>query len=159
MRQFISKYGIFLAAGLIVLAGIILFATRKKGPPPIPTRAFYVNEVTGEESIQSIDAIPPLNDKDGKPNHVQEIKISCDNGKTAQVAYYRKYHPKAKEIIEQYQTDPNHMDEVDRARSEGELVRLPKSGSPWVKSMSEEGEKVVNSIQCPPGKYPRAVYP
>jgi hypothetical protein len=159
MRQFITKYGVFVAAGLIVLAAIITFATRRGGPPSVPTRAYYIDDLTGEESIQSATAIPPLDNKDGKPNLVQVVKISCDGGRNPQVAYYRKYHPKAKQIIEQYQNDPNHIDEVERARSEGELVRLPQAGSPWVKAMSEEGEKVISSIQCPAGKIRQAVYP
>jgi hypothetical protein len=165
MRQFISKYGAYLAGGLIVLAAIIVFATRSS-TPGLPTRAFYIDEETGEESLQPATSVPPLNNKNGKPTLVQVMKFSCEkpgkvrgSGANAKVGYYRKYTPEAKRSIEQPPTDIERTEEAERLRTEGEFVRLPAPGSPWVRAISEEGERIVQSIQCAPGEQRYVVFP
>jgi len=162
MRQFINKYGAYIAAGAVVLTAILIYALGPfRGNPSVPTRAFYIDEATGEESIQPIASIPPLPGKDGKPTLVQVVKVSCDGGKNPRTVYYRKYAPQAKQKIEELRgtNDATKQTEMDDWMSRGEMLRDPAPGSPWVYALSDAGEKLREKALCTNGQIARVVYP
>jgi len=104
--------------------------------------AYYIDEETGEESIQPMDAVPPLLNKNGKPTLVRVVKFTCDNNKTVTTAYYEKYTDRAKQEIEQ--KGPS----AQEANLRGLLVRAPEKGSPWVPQLSPQGNEITQRAHC-----------
>jgi hypothetical protein len=159
MREFINKHGKIIAGvgiGLAILLGFVL--TRRSGPNPRanPSYGFFIDEETGDESVHLLaTVVPPLQGKNGKPTVVRVVKFTCDAGKTVQVGYYMKYPPDVHAAL-------TGMAEDDARRADllemGQIVRPPQSGSQWIRSQSEAGQKLMQSMVCPSGE-PRLVHP
>jgi hypothetical protein len=102
---------------------------------------YYVNEETGELSIQPLHAIPPLPDAAGQPVLVRACLYTADGGKTKSAAYYEKYSDAVQAMLAAGAQDPGKYD--DRLFKSGRLVRLPEKGSPWVEADSDAGRKII----------------
>jgi hypothetical protein len=101
MREFMNKHGTAVAILAIALAAASwwFFGVRVKAPNL--THAFFIDEETGEEMVMPLDEYPPrVNKSTGKATLVQEVKYTCDGGKTTKVAYYMKYSEGTKQQLE-----------------------------------------------------------
>jgi len=149
MQAFLSKYGVYVAAMAIVLAGVIYYLSANRGPGigAAPRSAFFVDEETAAESVRPISDVPPLPGASGKDTLVGEYKYSVDGGKTAKVGYYYKYMPDMKKKMEA--TPAGQAPAFDPAQ--GELVRSPERGSRWVRFDSDEGQALVG-VHAPAGQ-------
>jgi hypothetical protein len=132
----------------IVLGGVVLvvclYYFLPSRPPgrivPQAVRAYYVDEATGQESVQPANLVPPLPGADGKPTVVRAVFFSADGGKTRYAAYYEKFTPEAKQMQETL--SPERQKQLWQAIDVGDLVRSPAPGSPWVWFHSKEGERL-----------------
>jgi hypothetical protein len=164
MREFINRYGVYIIAGAVVVTVLSFWFFRPlSGPRSAATKAYYVDEETGEKSEQPIGSIPPLMGKSGKPTLVRVVMVSCQsNGKNAQEKFYQRYAPQAHAKIMELQgtSDPDRLMELDDLKARAEQVRLPAPGSKWVLATSEEGQKIRDAAaQCTNGEIAREVYP
>jgi hypothetical protein len=149
MREFLNKYGYYVIGGALVLALMLYLVTR--GPSALNpmgdrSKGFFVDEETNDESVHSIDEIPPLMGKSGRPTVVRAMKFSCDNGRNPKTIYLLKYTPEAQEQLKAMQPDDLNRSNV---MTKGELLRLPAPGSPWVSAESDEGAIVRTLPDCP----------
>lgn len=130
-------------------------------------RAYFIDEETGETSIHLADEIPPLLGKSGKPTVVQLIYYTCGSCADRKPAYYRKFTPETREILKKVRTanltpatpSPSASGPDGRTNpwilllgaGQGELVRLPQTGSPWIPLLSAPGSKLVEELssKCP----------
>jgi hypothetical protein len=157
MRQLLQKYGYAIAAGLIVLAGILIFfrssSTSKEGDP---SKAFFVDEETNEEMILPTTEIPPLLGKGGKPTVVKAFKYTCGSPSDAKVYYFLKYTEEAQAKLKSMPADdPNRYDVVEK----GELVRSAQPGSPWVRARDPRANEVKSIPECTPGVPGTIIHP
>jgi hypothetical protein len=124
-------FGIVL--GLVLLAVFLRYYLWSRPPGrvvPLAVNAYYVDEATGQESVQPANLVPPLPGADGKPTVVRAVFFSADGGQTRIAGYYEKYTPEAKALLENPARDMQ-----DRALAltidAGHLIRSPAPGSPW----------------------------
>jgi hypothetical protein len=162
VRNLLNKYG-YIIAGAIVLIALLLFWFNSRRPTVStgnfkgnPSLAFYIDEETGIESVHPADEIPPLPGKNGKDTVVQEAKFIGPAEKIPKTYYLLKYSDEARS---QAQTLPK--DDLTRMNLlyEGQLIRAPESGSPWLSIHDPEAEKIVNAPQSGPGAPRRPVFP
>ncbi|MEI8198317.1 MAG: hypothetical protein WCI73_20685 [Phycisphaerae bacterium] len=130
---------------------------------PQPARAYFIDEETGEVSIHPASEIPPLLGKSGKPTVVTAVYYTCGSCAARKPAYYRKFTPEAKDALEKAHkagsgaaspTAPGPSSNgsgiprsVMLGVGQGELVRAPEAGSPWVPLHSEAGRKLVQELR------------
>jgi len=160
MRSIISKYGIFVAVGILAIAAVLFFC--RSGTPDVQEYkafvgdrdlAFFVDEETGEESVRSTHEIPPLPGKNGKPTVVKVLKVSIDGGQTATPHYYLKYTDEAKAELDSLQSgDPVAAARRASIERVGMQIRSPASGSTWVPFDSEEALALTVRPISPDGK-------
>ncbi|MCL2647022.1 MAG: hypothetical protein FWD61_08450 [Phycisphaerales bacterium] len=142
MREMINKYAYPIAGAAIALA-IVLFIvnSRKTRLPTVEdlkeSKAFYVDEETGEEVVLSADELPPRMGANGKRTLVRARKYTRDGGKTVTTVYLEKYSDQA---IEELKTasDTYKIGLLDR----GLFIRLPGKGHEWVPNNSPEAEEI-----------------
>ena len=136
-----------LAAGIViggVLLAIVLYFYLPARPPGVIVRqavhAYYVDEETGQETVQAANLVPPLSGPSGKPTVVRAVCFSSDGGKTKVTGYYETYTPEAKGLLEGSSSAVSLYAglQIDK----GHLVRKPNSGSPWVWINSDQGKRV-----------------
>lgn len=161
------QMGMAVVAGMVCCAATMLWAenaatqpaaTEPKAPR-IPTKAYYVDDETGEESLQSINAIPPLLNKAGKPTLVREMCYRCTacSPTERRIGYLEKFTPEAQEKLNKMRRKARRTGadlNIDEIAATGFLVRSPAKGSPWVLAESEEGKKVTSNIGCDKGHDP-----
>lgn len=147
VREFVNKHGKYIAAGCGVVAILAILLFNRSGLPNVkenPSYGFYVDEGTGEEVVRPVTEVPPLAGKDGKATVVRAVKFSCE-GKQAEVGYFMKYPPAVQSSLQSMAFDD--VRRPDLLETE-QLVRLPRTGSPWVKGSTEEGEKIKQGPPC-----------
>jgi hypothetical protein len=162
MREVINKFGPYIAIGAIVVAGIVAWFSMKsktEGGAVSRNLAFYVDEETGEESVQAADAIPPLIGKSGKPTVVKAMKYTCDGGKTNKTYALMRYSPDVQERLKNLSaSDP--VQDAERAKLLGAyFVRSPEPNSRWVPAQSTEGLRIGSIPMCPNGKPGEMAFP
>ncbi len=160
IRQNLNKNPYIAGSVLVLIIVVGLFFAIKSivGPsgPPIPKYAYYIDEETNEESIQSINEIPPLvNPKTGKATLVRASYYSCGNcKKDRKLAYLEKFTPKAKEALEKQrkatQEGQPPMEDMS-IQMQGYLVRSPEPNSKWFLAESDTGRQITSTIACPNG--------
>jgi hypothetical protein len=134
-------FGIVL--GLVLLAVFLRYYLWSRPPGrvvPLAVNAYYVDEATGQESVQPANLVPPLPGADGKPTVVRAVFLSTDGGQTRYAAYYEKFTPEAKQMQETL--SPERQKQLWQAIDVGDLVRSPVAGSPWVWVHAKEGERL-----------------
>lgn len=131
---------------VVVLAtGIFALRTwRNIGAPQQIPGVYYAHEDTGELSIHAPSEYPPLPDAAGNPRLVKVALYSLDGGKTKTAAYYEKYSDAAKRMLQESIENPSRFD--SRVMERERLVRLPERGSPWVRAISAEGQKILANL-------------
>ena len=144
------RRGRWIAAAVIVVlaAALVWLQLRTPGPPgkilPPSPNALFVDEETGEESVQPASAIPPLRNPSEKPTLVRAACYSSDGGNTHLVAYYETYTPNAQALLEN--ATQEEKEQRWREIEQGHLVRLPAKNSPWYQFQSAAGEQVKITI-------------
>ena len=155
-----NKGRTLLGAAMVVLiiaciTHVALFLRPEKSPAN--SGIYFADEETGEFSVQSLTAIPPLNNAAGRPTLVRACLYSTDGGKTKTVAYYAKYSDEAKAMMEASAGDPSKYS--TRLFQTGHLVRKPEPGSPWVSADSDAGRRILSSIPTGDNVTPCSVVP
>jgi hypothetical protein len=148
MRKFLNQYGAYVGVGVLVIAGFLLYALNHKPAAKLPQKGYFVDEDTGEESVRPLTEVPPLTGTGGKETVVRAYKYNCDKNGAAKVAYYFKYTPEVKAKLQSL-AGTAELGNYDP--SNGELVRLPEKGSPWIPFKSTEAQKVITNFDCPAG--------
>lgn len=157
MREFLNKNGAYVAAGLIIIA-LAVWYVFGRGGDHIPSKAFFIDEDTGQESTRSIDDVPPLAGAKGNPSIVRVYKFNYEDDPTVRVGYYVKFPADMKAKMEDLIKHPNPQSLLEPGAAE--LIRKPDAGlNGWVKLSSAEGDKIVNALVSPSGKNPQAVFP
>jgi hypothetical protein len=138
---------------IIVALGFGVWAVRR---PHVrgPSGYVYVNELTGEFSVQPTDSIPPLLDASGQPTLVRAEVYTTGSSTEKKVAYYIKYTPEAKAVLG---GTKNAVADPQSILAHGMLVRLPTAGSPWVIANSREGMAIEASEPTGPDVKPCSV--
>ena len=157
MRNFIDKLGIPIVIILLLIGGVLfwIYSKRPARPESNFNKAFFVDEETGVESVNSIDAIPPLPGQGGKPTVVRALKFSCEGGKNPRTLYYLKYTPEAQAELQSLPPDsPLRSDVI----TSGELIRSPAADSEWVPATSSQADALRIFPDCPGGQMVE-VYP
>ncbi len=156
LRVTINRHakGISIAASVLIFVLMIISFWSFFHQPVTPVKsvsyAYFIDEETGKETYESITEIPPLKGYSGKSTLVRIIYYSCDGCKTRTAAYYEKYTPEAKSLLEQNQGKP--LDQMTFSQvQDGHMVRSPASGSPWVKANSPEGMQARQIMPCSNG--------
>ena len=144
------------AALLLLAAAAAIFYAPSRTTHINLTSTFFIDEETGEESIQSTKNVPPLLGKGGKPTIVQVFKFTCDHGKTIKTAYYLKYADSTKRSLEEARA-ANKTPDFDP--TQGMFIRSPEKGSPWVHWGTPEASKVLSALDCPDGGDVETVFP
>lgn len=164
------KFGMAVVAGMVCCAATMLWAenaatqpaTTEPKAPPVPTKMYYIDEETGEESLQPMDAIPPLLNKNGKPMLVRAIYMRCSVcGGEKKLMFLEKFTPEGKIAMEKLRADSKATDQDYLAvRMRGYLVKSPEKGSRWVLAESEPGWKITE-FKCPihGGDFPQIMLP
>ena len=161
MRNFINKYGYVVAAAVILVAVVAVFLNTRKKPAPLPYAgnpelAFFVDEITGDESVLSADEIPPLPGKDGKDSLMIAVKFKSDTEKEPKTWYLVKYPTDVRDKARSLPKDSlDRMNMLESSR----LVRSPESGSPWVPQYGADAEKIVTVPESSPGHPRQPVFP
>ena len=154
IRTWINRHGAVVAASLIVIATVAVLSTRScksTVPTVVPTRAFFVDEVTREIEIQPIDAISPLPGKTGQPTLVQGFYYTLGTDAEKQLGYMQKYTPTGRAALEKFrQAPPNAMSPeqaslISSINAEV-LVRGPEEGSNWVPVESPAGLEITGRL-------------
>jgi len=157
MRTLINKYGLPAAISFLVLAALFawLWSERRGNVTGDQTRAFFVDEESGEEVVRPASDLPPVVGKSGRPTLVKAIKYGC-KGNNPEVLYWMKYTPEALAALQSLPADDARRADIDLR---GQLVRSPKAGSAWVPLRSREGDLVTRVPDCPDGSPMQAIYP
>jgi hypothetical protein len=151
MRNFMDKWGVLLFIVLLLVGGLFLWIHSRPSTRPENnfTKAFFVDEETGVESVNSIDAIPPLPGQGGKPTVVRAMKFSCEGGKNPRTLYLLKYTPEAQAELQSLPPDsPRRSDVI----TSGELIRSPAADSEWVPATSSQTDALRIFPDCPSGQ-------
>jgi len=143
-----------IVAGIVILAAVLYYYRADLFRPGRIVKqsphAYYIDEQTGEETVEPATAVPPLPNAEGKPTRVRAYFFSADGGKTRVAGYYEKYSAQAKTAIETL--PPDQLDQQWQMIDLGHLVRRPAAGSPWVWVQSEEGQRIRASPSPDPSK-------
>ena len=154
MRDLINRFKIpvLVVAGLVVIgAVVVLLRGRSSTPTPYETKAYFIDEETGAESVRPMTDIPPLIGAGGKPTVMLARKFSCDQGKTSKVGFLVKYTPEAKAALDaMYASKDQKPAEINIGLHT--LVRSPEAGSQWFFLNSDGGSKVTAGMSCPNGQ-------
>ncbi|MGN6367442.1 MAG: hypothetical protein ACTHN5_04185 [Phycisphaerae bacterium] len=155
MREFLNKNGKYVAAAVLVLAGVIFYFTSRGGEKK-PETAFYFDEDTGTEVIRPVTDVPPQIGAKGNPSVVKVYKYRVAGSPDVKVGYYFKFTPEMKAKVEDSLVHPEKYPDLNT--STGMLVRKPDAGpSGWVEATSAEGKKI---LEGDPNEGPRdTVYP
>ncbi len=157
MRDFLNKHGQLVALVILLLAAAVWFVFLRSPSGPNTSKAFFIDDDTGEEQVLSLAEYPPrVNPRTGKSTLVQEVKYTCDGGKTVRVAYLVKYTDGLKQRLEKAFKEQGKPAGVDV--SGGTWVRSPDKNAKWVPAGSQDGT-TVQHISCPDGGNIEVVMP
>ena len=145
--------GVFgLAIGAVFLVIFLCYYLPSRPPGKVvkpAANAYYADEETGQEFVQSATLVPPLPGANGSATLVRAIFFTADGGKTRSAGFYEKFTPEAKALVETLtrEEQARRWKEIDA----GHLVRSPAPGSPWVRFHSNEATPLVHPTS-PDGK-------
>ena len=145
MRKLIDKYGMYIGIGTLLLAVVIFLTLGRRKHVATPSidlsKGFFIDEQTNQESVRSLDEIPPLPGKDGKPTVVRAMKYHSPDGKQTRIVYLLKY---SDQIQAQFNAAPagSPVRSQILESSSGEMVCSPDSGSQWVSADSSAGQQI-----------------
>jgi len=160
VRKFINQYGYIIAIVAVVIALIaIWFGLGSGRVAMVPTQAFYVDELSGDESLGDINGVPPLTGKTGKPTLCKAMKYTCDGGKTKTTYMLIKFPPHVQQEINSLSKDDPVQDMKRAKLLEDYWVRGPAKDSQWVPVKSPKGQELTAVPACPDGKPGQIVYP
>lgn len=161
IREKINRHAKVVSAAAVVafLAATAVFLFYDRHPPRTManTKAYFIDEETGEEMSRLVGDVPPLAGKSGKPTVVRAVYIQCDDCKAKTLVYLFKYTPEAKQKLEEAQkAAKGEFLQAEAVREmgvdQGMWVRAPQKGSEWHEVSSDEAKKLLSEIQCPNGK-------
>jgi len=164
MRDLINKYAYHIVGAALILVILLVGFQQCRGRKPPPEmikylQAFYIDELTGEESVRSTNEYPPLIGKSGKRTLVRAYKFTNDGGKTSFISYLEKYSDEEIEILTTSTNDAHKMNILNK----GPLIRRPGAGQEWVPYNSITGEQLLEAafvaMQRPDGGKVEPVYP
>jgi hypothetical protein len=157
MRAALNRFGIPIAILAVLIVAWQFRSYFQRPPVNIETQfAFYLDEDSGEESIQSVRELPPMGGAKGRPSVIRVIKITCDGGATSRPLYMLKYSDEALAELQYMKRDDPHRDELMK---KGEMVRIPDPWTTWVPANSDEAAVIFARPNCPDGKPARLVEP
>jgi len=111
-----------------------------------PTKAFFMDEETGEISVHPANEIPPLLGKSGKPTVVRAFFFTASTNAARKMVFLQRYSLEAKQAMDAshngQRLSPEEMSLVVR----GPQVRAPEPNSPWHDLATLEGQAIVNSV-------------
>ena len=141
MREFLNKYGKYVAVAALVLAGVVFFFSTRGGVKT-PNSTYFVDEDTGVESTRSVNDVPPLIGAKGNPSIVKVYKYRVEGSADVKIGYYVKFTPDMKVKVEDSLAHPDKYPELNTAP--GMLVRKADAGPKgWVAATSGEGKKIM----------------
>lgn len=137
---------IVIVAVLIYAAYSLGFLGRKSGPDPATTKAFFIDEETGEIEVHMANEIPPLVGKSGKPTVVRAFFFTNSTDEAKKFVYLERYTPEGKQAAETLRTGQPPTAELLESLRRGMQVRSPEPNAPWYYVQTPEGQNVVNAI-------------
>ena len=142
------------AASILVIVSAAWFAVShlRAQPTSVAGKVYFIDENTGDISVQPATAIPPLRDARGNPTLVRAYFYSCGGGTEKQPAYYEKYSEQARNAMET--AGPELSPEAHQLIYNGRRVRRPVPGSPWIPANSPEGRSITRPENCADGTIP-----
>ena len=161
MRNLINKYAYYIVGGILVLAILVYSLTSNSNSDiqPRVTKAFYIDEETGNEAVFPINKYPPFAGPDGKGTFVMAHKFTTDGGQTSFIAYLTKYTDEAAEALREL-PDQGGGDMRRFHLENGAMIRLPGDGEEWVLMKSPEAAALREAaLQVPDGGKLEAVLP
>jgi len=145
MRKLIDKYGVYIGIGTLLLAVVIFLTLGRRKHVATPSidlsKGFFIDEQTNQESVHSLDEIPPLPGKNGNLTVVRAMKYQSPDGKQSRIVYLLKYDPETQARFNAAPAGSAVRSQILEGRS-GQMVRSPEPGRQWISSDSPEGRQI-----------------
>ncbi|MEX0777734.1 MAG: hypothetical protein WD042_18680 [Phycisphaeraceae bacterium] len=167
MRDWVNNNSAVVTVGAVVLLlislAVIVYST-KSSSGVRNYKIYFYDLNSGQLFAEESTKLPPIDTPTGKDNGVWAFVYGCGDCSEANrfIGYLQKLTPEMKEAQLKAQSGETGemMPPYEGDMDQGTLIRLKDSGE-WVPMYSEEGQKIMTSIEgkCPADQRPKHCRP